>query len=99
MKNDVDTTRSHFPSFPRVVSSSSWDHPPHTFPPVTVPTKMLNRTEQGYSDLVVTKATFGGGTRLRMLTTTAGGVGKKEGSIGRNTAELNQNQTPDQGQT
>ena len=47
----------------------------------------------GGREPVVTAVAVGGGTRLVMLKTTASGVGNKEGRRGRNTTELNQNQT------
>ena len=63
---------------------------------------MEKRTEKWYRYPAVMTPEAGGGTRLRMLTITAGRVGDEEGRrrmmIGRKTAELNRNQTPDQGQ-
>ena len=84
-----------------VISSSSWACPPRIRPctclPVPVMTKMLKRTERRYRDTVETTAAVGGDTRSGILTITAGRVGKKEGSRGRNMAELNWNQTPYRG--
>ena len=92
----VDTSISRSPSSPGVISFSSWDPLPRPRPLVPAPTKMLKRMERGYRYPTVTTAAVGGGTRLGMLMTTAGGFGEKRESIGRKTAELNWNQDPDQ---
>ena len=68
------------------------------------PNKMVKRIEQIDRDNAVTTAAEGSRAMLRMLTTTAGGVGDKKGmsrsrsSIGRKTTELNLNRTLDQDQ-
>ena len=99
MVSAVDTSSLHLLSLTGVISSYSWDCPPHPSPcpcpPVTVPTKMWKSTYQGDSNTAATTVVVRGGTRLGMLTTTVGGVGDKEGRIRRKTVELNWNQTTD----
>ena len=64
----------------------------------TVNPKYVKEDRGGDREPVVTKTEVGEDARSGFLTTTTRRVGDEEGRRGRNTVELNQNQTPDRGQ-